>query len=307
MVRTTLALLTTIFLSVSAHGKILFEGYYKIISGGQHTGYIIQRYETNGKGNFVATSYTRTKPLDTELIDSTKALADKSLKPISYSFTSITGKETKVIDAKFEKNKITGTLTTGKQVQQIGKALPAKTFLSTFLIYEMLKHPDGLKVGLKYNYNAIAEEVPELAEGVAYIESQENFHGMQVFKIVNEFENGKWISLVTPNGEVLQTKAPLQGISSELVATAGEATGKFEVNTKNLKILFGDVPTGQTNIIAKNAGGSSTPATPPAPNQADSKKLKKLNAPDTEPPSKGHGVPGGKGIILKGSKPESGK
>jgi len=76
---------------------------------------------------------------------------------------------------------------------------------------------------------------------------------------LNDFKDTKFISYVTEKGEVLAAKSPVQSISTELVAQPSLATGNFQIPTALLKTLFGDVPTGVKNQLAKNF--QSKPAT----------------------------------------------
>ena len=46
-----------IFGSTFAQADVLFEGYSKVIVNGQHTGYVISRYEFDSKKNQFQSSY----------------------------------------------------------------------------------------------------------------------------------------------------------------------------------------------------------------------------------------------------------
>lgn len=235
------------------HADILFEGYSKVTSGGVHIGYSIVRYEfDNKKKQFLATTFMKTNELGGNLTESIKAVSTKDLKPISYSYTSLQGTQTKVIDATFEKNKIIANVKEGGQVKKIVNDLPKGTFLSCMLGYVMLNGPQGVKPSTSYNYQAIAEEDASIVKGVAATQNLEEVNGIKAYKVLNDFKGTKFISYMTEKGEVLSSKSPVQGIGAELVAQPSQATANFPVPTALLKTLFGDVPTGVKNELSKN-------------------------------------------------------
>jgi hypothetical protein len=267
-----------------AHADVLFEGYSKVMSGGVHIGYAINRYEYDAKKKqFISTSFLKTGELGGNITESLSAIANDDLKPLSYQYTTLMGKTTKTIDAKFEKGKISATVRDGANVEKISKELPKGTFLSTFLAYVMLKSKEGLKADLKYDYKAIAEEDAAVYDGLAFIKNQEDFNGLKALRVLNEFKKTKFVSLINDRGEVYQTKSPAQSISTELVAQPAQATGNFQIPTALLRKLYGDVPTGQINEVSKRAQALKAPAPEPTPI-----------------PGKQIGVPGGKGLHLKG-------
>ncbi len=265
-------------ISHAVRAEVLFEGYSKVLSGGVHIGYSIARYEFDAKKKqFVATTFIKTNEMGGNLTESIKAFSDESMKPVSYQYTTLIGSKVKTIDAQFPKGKILATVS-GQQKETISKELPKGTFLSSFLAYVMLKSPQGLKSDSKYDFQAVAEEDAAVYKGTAYVKNGEDYNGIKVLRVLNEFKGTKFISLVTDRGEVLSTKSPVQGISTELVAKPSDATAAFPIPTATLKTLFGDVPTGQINEISKRA--QSAP-----------------------PPNKQEGVPAGKGLQLKGGSP----
>lgn len=275
-----LSLLIGISIALISHAvraDILFEGYSKVLSGGVPIGYSISRYEfDNKKKQFIATTFLKTNELGGNLTESLKAYSTDDMKPVSYQYTTLIGNQTKVIDAKFEKGKMFANVTDGKKVERIQKDIPKGTFLSSFLAYVMLRSPTGFKADTKYEFQAIAEEEAGIFKGIAFIKTPENYNGLKAFRVLNEFKGSKFISLVSDKGEVFSTKAPVQGISTELVAKPTEATASFPVPAPILSHLFGDVPTGQMNELSKFINKN--------PNDL-----------------KQQGIPQGKGIQVKGS------
>lgn len=250
MVRLICALI--VFWSCFLHADILFEGYSKVTNGGVHIGYSIVRYEfDNKKKQFIATTFMKTNELGGNLTESLKAISTKDLKPVSYSYTSLQGTQTKIIDAKFEKNKIIAEVKEGGQVKKVVNDLPKGAFLSCMLSYVILNGPQGLKADTTYNYKAVAEEDAGIVSGMAATKSVEEFNGVKAYKVLNDFKGAKFINYIAEKGDVLSSKSPVLGIAAELVAQPSLATANFPIPTALLKTLFGDVPTGVKNEITK--------------------------------------------------------
>ncbi|KYG68845.1 hypothetical protein AZI87_06345 [Bdellovibrio bacteriovorus] len=281
MVRSILLAVAVSMLSLSARAEILFEGYSKILSNDQHIGYVISRYEFDAKKkHFISTYFLKTGKGPTEVTESLKAVADSELAPVSYEYTNLAGKESKTIDAKFKNGTMSGVILSGGKTQRIEKKIPKGTFLSTFLVYLMLKSKEGLRSETNYEYQAIAEEDGAITKGQALVGKEETFNGFKVFKILNTFKDMKFLSYVNDRGEVLGTNAMGQGITTELVASPSEATANLPYSATLLKTLFGNVPIGQANVVYRSL------------------KLKEAEA-NAPAPSKQMGVPQGQGIIIK--------
>lgn len=278
--------LMTLLMPFCAHADILFEGYSKILSGEQHIGYVISRYEFDSKKKqFISTYFLKTGKGPTEVTESLKAIADAELAPISYEYTTLAGKETKTIDAKIKNGNLSAAIRTGGKVQRVEKKIPKGTFLSTFLIYLMLKSKEGLRAEANYEYQAIAEEDAAIYKGQALVSKEEIFKGFKVFKILNTFKDAKFLSYVNERGEVLGTNAIGQDITTELVANPSDATTGQSYSATLLKTLFGKVPEGLSNVATRAA------------------KLKEQEA-QAPAPTKQLGIPQGQGIILK-AQPEN--
>lgn len=282
MVRSFLILLT-LFLTVpiGASADILFEGYSKILSSDQHIGYVISRYEFDAKKKqFISTYFLKTGKGPSEITESLKAVADSELAPISYSYTTLTGKDSKTIDAKFKGGTLSATINSNGKVERIEKKIPKGTFLSTFLVYLMLKSKDGLRSETNYEYQAVAEEDAAIYKGQALVGKEEVFNGFKVFKILNTFKDVKFLSYINERGEVLGTNALGQGITTELVTNPTEATSNLPYSANILKTIFGGIPEGKANIKSR------------------SQQLKEAES-NQPPSSKQFGVPPGKNIIIK--------
>ncbi|MBT4762873.1 MAG: hypothetical protein HOO06_14360 [Bdellovibrionaceae bacterium] len=234
--------------------ETMFEGYYKILSGNVPIGYVIQRYSyLPKKKQFESIYYIHTNALGGGTKESVKAYADDKFNPISYAYTAKIGKITQVIDAKFKQvkgvNVMSAIIKKGKTVERIqNRKLPKNTFLSTFLGYKLLQKT--YKVGPKFKYSAIAEEDGQVYTGLSWIKEKKKFLNKDSFRILNTFKGTKFISYVTKEGEVLGTKSPLQQIETQLVKSPHLATKNFTLNTKVLRQLFGQMPTGAKNSLA---------------------------------------------------------
>lgn len=272
-------------LSLAAKADVLFEGYSKVTSGGVHIGYVVSRYEFDAKKKqFLGTYMVKTGALGSDVTESVKSVADQDLNPISYEYTSLVGKKTKTIDAKFAKGKMTATVTEGGTPKKMITDIPKGTLLSNFLVYLILKSKNGLQPGqLPFTYKAIAEEDGLLEDGVAKIEKEEKFHGFRAFKISNKFKDVTFTSYVSERGEVLATTSPANGIGTELMEKPNDAVGKFGLSTSILKHLFGEVPLGTNNLLSKAA------------------KEEALGEP--KKPGKKEGIPGGQGVQIKTGTP----
>src|SRR5690606_26221447 len=110
-----------------------------------------------------------------DVTESLRAVADADLNPVSYAYTSIVGKATKTIDAKFTKGKMTATITENGKNKSASLTVPKGGFLSTFLVYLMLKSKSGLTAESKYDYKAIAEEDAAIQKGEAFVNKAETY------------------------------------------------------------------------------------------------------------------------------------
>lgn len=267
----------------------LFEGYHKLISGGVHIGYTISRYEYDPKAKkFIATLFTKTGALGSDVTESTHAVADADMNPISYEYTAMVGKDVKTIDAKFAKNHMSAVVKDKGKTQKIEQDVPKGVFLSQFLIYLMLKSKTGLRADLNYKYKAIAEEDGKIYDGQALVSQQEKYNGYPAFKILNNYKDLKFVAYVTDRGEVLGVNNPAQSLTSELMAKPTEATGQFTVGASILKNVFGEVPIGTNNVLSKAL------------------KAEALRPTEIENP-KQQGIPQGQGIIIKAQPAEKEK
>lgn len=274
--------LTAIFciFSVSVSADVLYEGWHKVLSAGQHVGYFVVRYDLDKKTNkFNYTSFLRTNSVGNDVTEAIKAESLQVTKPTQwivpqkYQYTSTQGKSVTQIDAAFSiedaskpekpsKKKKKGakaepetpkapskpqlrmiaTITKDGAATKYDQVVPDNTFLSSYLTYIILQSKDGLKVGNNYKYAAIAEEDGKLYDGVAFVKEMTKEGGQDGYKIVNEFKDVRFISVVNTKGDPISTKSPLLSIATEVAATKEEAIGKLKASDDLIRTLFGDIP-----------------------------------------------------------------
>lgn len=263
--RTYLFGLATLFLSpVTAFaGEIMFEGYYKIELFGKHVGYQVQRYEFDPKTkSFEATTFLRLKLGDVTKQESVKAKANDKFQPLSYQFTSLENDKTSGIDATFKGEVMTLKKFTSEKKNEVRNEtykIPKDSFMSTFLMFVLLKKDFPLNQPFKYS--GIAEELGVSSWGKTLVESKEIKGKVAKIKVLNSFEGQDSIcnvaALPDPSAkdkfmkaEIVDVEVPASGLTSKLVANAQSATEGQTVPTKTLISLFGSVPSGKVNVVA---------------------------------------------------------
>jgi hypothetical protein len=271
------------------HAKVLQEGWYQILSGQQHVGYLVQRYDFDeSKKQFKFTSFMKTNPLGGDVMESVAATSSDGFDPVSYQYTTQVGKSIKFIDANFKAGSMTAKINEGSEVKTVTDKVKKGTFLSYFLVYMILQNKAGLKSGTSFEYNAIAEEDAKAYTGYADVKEMETINGHESFKVLNRFKDVKSISNITPIGEVLQVRQPVTGLQL-IAASKDDATKGFTLADKTLKSLFGTVPA-DSNF--------SKPVAAAAPAPAPTKEFKE---PSKYP--KGMTVPPGKKLPTKVTNP----
>ncbi len=266
-----------------AVAAVLFEGWSKVLISGKHVGYVIQRYDFDEKKKeFRATHFLKTSAESGGLTESLAARADASFKPVSYQYTNVVGTKPTLIDASFKGDQMTAVVTEGKEKKTIKNTMPKGTFLSAFLGYVMLQGKEGLKKGVKYEYQGILEESALITKGEAYIAEEETVSGIPVFRILNTINGSKFISLASHKAEILGTVSPSAGVQTVLVTTMEEAVAGFGVNNAALVQLFGSMPKGKENEVARRSL-MPPPKAPTAPLTAAPTEPKITSPPVTPP------------------------
>jgi hypothetical protein len=260
--RIALFFLLATMAAAPAKAGILYEGWHKVLSAGQHVGYFVVRYDLDKKTNkFTYTSFLKTNAVGNDVTEAVKAESLQVTKPAlwivpqKYQYTSTEGKKVTLIDAAFHieggsgaKGKKKAKLHMIAKITKDGKSttydqiLPDDTFLSGYLTYIILQSKEGLKVGNNYKYAAIAEEDAKLYNGTAFVKERTHEAGQDGYKIIDEFKGIRFISIVNAKGDPLATKSPLLSIATQAAATREEAVGNLKLDEKNIRTLFGNIP-----------------------------------------------------------------
>jgi hypothetical protein len=83
------------------------------------------------------------------------------------------------------------------------------------------------------------------------VKNEEKFAGQTVFRIENNFKGERFVSFLTPQGEMVGTISPAKKLTLVLVAKPSDATQGFPIPNKSLMLTFGNIPTGQANVLAR--------------------------------------------------------
>lgn len=267
--KSLIALLLLIsLLTPQSKADVLTEGWYKLLLGQQHIGYIVQRFELNKKKNQVQmTSFLRTNALGGDITESIQANSTVGFEPISFQYSILKGKDATLIDANFTGDQSVVKVTEkGGKLQTFRDKIPKGTFLSYFLPYVMTSYKNpkdandsGIKVGRSFNFSAVAEEDGKIAKGVSDVLGTEKVGGLDVFRVRVKFKDIQSISLMTGNAEVVQINQPISGHQVK-ISTREEATKGFPSSEKSLKTLFGTIP--KDNPLAQLSASAPPEAAP---------------------------------------------
>ena len=247
--------IVTVFIGLSAHSEVLFEGYYKITQFKKHIGFIVQKYEIDSKTkNFKTTYLLKLGKNGFDMTETLQASSDAELRPVSYTYLMADGTKTKTIDASFDFKsadpKMTAIITENGEKKKVSKKLTKDTFLSSALYYFMLKSKTGVKVDTKYDFTAIAEEAFEASKGSSHIQKKLVAVGpMQLMKAQNKFAGSEYSNFLNERGEVISSITPATSIESQLVKSAEEATDGIKISKGTFEKIFGEVPAGKINAF----------------------------------------------------------
>ncbi|MCB9072453.1 MAG: hypothetical protein H6623_02435 [Bdellovibrionaceae bacterium] len=248
----TKVLFFVLSLSPLANAELLFEGYYKIQLENQHLGYFIQRYALDANTKlFSSTYYFLTQANNVTTIESLNAKSNVKFEPQSYQYSRLEGKNTKAIDALVKGKKLVMKIVENGKATAKEISINDKVFLSTFLSYLMMKTPKGVSVGNKFTYTAIAEEDGSVESGEAYVKEQVKEQGLDTFRTLNTFKKEEFVNWLDTKGESIKTHVPKLNLTAELVTNPKDAYKDMPFNESSIKLLFGNVPEGKTNMLFK--------------------------------------------------------
>lgn len=240
----------SISLSLSTKAELLFEGYYKVTQFKKHIGFLVLRHEIDEKTkDFKTTSFIKLGKGGFDLTESYQAVSSSDLAPVSINYLAAGDKKTKTIDVKFKNDKMTGTVVEDSKKSKLNEKTTKGVFLSSALYYLMLKSKDGLKTDTKFDYAAITEEGPVVMKGTVTVDKKMiTQDSLQLLKIANNFAGSEYENLVTTRGEVISAITPATSIESVLVKNKDEATEGIKLPSGTLEKIFGDSPSGKTNV-----------------------------------------------------------
>lgn len=246
----SLCLIQIAFLNF-ARAEILFEGYYKVSQFKKHIGFFILRNEIDGKTKqFKTTTFLRLGKNGFNMTESLNAVSTTDFTPISYSYLATDGNKNKTIDMTFKGDSMTGLITENGEKSKVTKKIPKGTFLSSSLYYMMLKSKEGLKTGTKFEFSAVAEELAEVTKGTSTIDKKMVSRGvMQLLRADNSFAGMDYENLITNQGQNISALTTATGIETELMKNSEEAIQGVKVSAGTLEKIFGNVPTGKTNVL----------------------------------------------------------
>lgn len=246
----SLCLIQIAFLNF-ARAEILFEGYYKVSQFKKHIGFFILRNEIDGKTKqFKTTTFLRLGKNGFNMTESLNAVSTTDFTPISYSYLATDGNKNKTIDMTFKGDSMTGLITENGEKSKVTKKIPKGTFLSSSLYYMMLKSKEGLKTGTKFEFSAVAEELAEVTKGTSTIDKKMVSRGvMQLLRADNSFAGMEYENLITNQGQNISALTTATGIETELMKNSEEAIQGVKVSAGTLEKIFGNVPTGKTNVL----------------------------------------------------------
>lgn len=233
-----------------AHAETIFEGYYKISMENQHMGYYIQRYSIDPTTKlFSSTYYMLMKVGENTNIESLSAKATTKFEPHSYQYTQIESGKSKVIDAVIQNKKLSLKIVENGKATVREIPINDKIFLSTFLSFLVLKTPKGLSVNNKFTYDAIAEEDGAIANGEIFVKEQLKEAGLDTFRTLNTYKKEQFVNWVNTKGESVKTHVPRINLTAQLMANPSEAHKSLPFNESSIKLLFGRIPEGKTNML----------------------------------------------------------
>lgn len=242
--------LFSLSVALPADAELLFEGYYKVSQFKKHIGFLVLRHEIDGKTkNFKTTSFIKLGKGGFDLTESYQAVSDSELAPISINYLAAGDSKTKTLDVKFKNGKMTGLVVEDGKKSKINETTTKGVFLSSALYYLMLKSKDGLKTDTKFDYAAITEEGPVVMKGsVAVDKKMLTQDSLQLLKVTNNFAGSEYENLITTRGEVISALTPATSIESALVKNKDEALAGIKLSAGTLEKIFGDLPSGKTNV-----------------------------------------------------------
>ncbi|NJM09680.1 MAG: hypothetical protein HC883_01915 [Bdellovibrionaceae bacterium] len=238
------------FTSGQVQAEILFEAFYRIEKNGRHTGYVVQRVSSDGKGHKTASTYVRTKFGDKELFSTSKSVAKagKGTPVESVHSSDNTGAPFRIAaDFKDNQGLVTFYSSKSKKSAIVEKAQPAP-FPSAFLFYAA--DLPKLQHDKKYNYTAFFEESGRTQVGQLSVlgsKAPGPSGAKNILHVLNDDSGQPVENFIAESGEPLGSRSEVTGSVCFWVATKEEAVGTMTYPTGEMTSLFGDLPQGKKN------------------------------------------------------------
>ena len=152
------------------------------------------------------------------------------------------------------------------------KTAPTGAIFSS-LVTQFLAKTDtrNYREGLNRKFNGLSEENSRFDQGSVQIARSRLIDEQRIFQVAGNFLNEPFEVFTFANGEPLGSRNAILNTVTYLVASQREATAGQDVNSSNLKKVFGDRPGGATinpisqlkgPLDAKSAIASFAPLSP---------------------------------------------
>ena len=105
--------------------------------------------------------------------------------------------------------------------------------------------------GKAYHFSAVTEPRVHVEPGQVKVIETISIGRHKAFHVYSDFDDPAEESWIADNGQVLKAAAPIRGVTSTLVGSADEAIGELDFNRSSLVKLYGEIPTGNRNIVAQ--------------------------------------------------------
>lgn len=259
MWRAGIVVLVLLFGADGARSELLFEGYYKIEVNGVHCGFVIQRHESAGSaGQDIIAYYVYRKENGIVSQIGVSARSDRNRRPLSYSYYEWFKDHATVVRGRLSGTQLEVRKYAGsgeKIIEQFDRksVLPRVIFSSLVTQFLATRDSEMYREGFDRKFNGLSEEYSRFDQGRLEIARSHFIDDQRIFQVRGSFLNEPFELFTFANGELLGSRNAIMSMVTYLVASQSEATAGFDVNSKNLKKVFGDLPGGMTINLASQS------------------------------------------------------
>jgi hypothetical protein len=250
MIRIPFLIILALKLSAAA-AEIVFEGYYKIEKGEKPLGFSVVREEFDPKLKEWRMHYfinTRDRDHEERSINCSIRY-NQNFKPLESTYEETDGALKSSSHILFSGSKFTHKFVSKGTKGTVSGTLGKDEFLRSSA-HRVLLH-NKLKKGMGYSFTALREDSGKQQSGQVKVHDEKDFGGHKVFQISDDFELYIEETWLTADGQVLSSRTPQFGITSTLVANIDIALEGSDYNRKNLAKMFGQIPLGKKNKVAR--------------------------------------------------------